>query len=332
MSEFQTDDDVLESSGVFEAAEVRYGVTVNISKAYDLEKEKEIYQLSFSLDGEEETIVLDNALSIVESESIFKFAHENVPEDHPERLYIAYGRIKRELKRRNDAEKEIEELRMEEKERLLRASLDTSYRESEELSGHRINVLWKDEIGLHGSYVLEFPALEKDYTADDRCNGSGQLETSMIAIGARPEIAKNIFKNFTKNLKKEISEVQDVDAYTLNQYREDVIEQRKLFERYNEGDVFWGQSDEAVNNVFYTEEASVNGVHLSIAYKSFVNQFVLGFPDIIDDPEAENRGIYESWIKLGRNSSTAKERFEYAKELAEKGKDVYEILKSVSPK
>ncbi|MBI4249989.1 hypothetical protein HY622_00145 [Candidatus Uhrbacteria bacterium] len=75
----------------------------------------------------------------------------------------------------------------------------------------------------------------------------------------------------------------------------------------------------------YHDRAVVNGVEIEVRWDDTNNDYLIHFPQIDIGDENRQRGIYDNVIRMNQDPNSAKEVFEFAKEVAERFSDVYEV-------
>jgi|GEM_PF-6976488 len=79
----------------------------------------------------------------------------------------------------------------------------------------------------------------------------------------------------------------------------------------------------------YREQTEVNGVKIEVRWDDTNNDYLIYFPQIDIGDENRERGIYDQVIRMGQDQKSVKEVFEFAKEVAERFGDVYEVYPRV---
>lgn len=203
-----------------------------------------LYQGNYP-DTDYEEINLPSSMSEEEAKEMFEHALDNIKkvEGEPQRLYIAYGAVKQELRRREAAANQTEALRTETAEATLRAGLDKSLRAETDVEGQRLVLSWRNDFGPHGSYVIEFPGL-KSYSLDHSHTSNGAfIEEPVVVVGARPDIAQRMFDRAIRLLT-----TKDGEKMPEKSVHRDIMELVEKYEKLNRDGRFWDQSEGPLND------------------------------------------------------------------------------------
>ena len=74
----------------------------------------------------------------------------------------------------------------------------------------------------------------------------------------------------------------------------------------------------------YREKANVNGIHISVGFDPFYGDYTIYFPQIEFGADED---VSDQVLRISENPDEARSFFEMAKNLADEGRDVYEIFK-----
>lgn len=79
----------------------------------------------------------------------------------------------------------------------------------------------------------------------------------------------------------------------------------------------------------YEADTVINGVEMKVHQDIFYGEYVIYFPQIDLNAEAQEKEVPDQVIRISEDPKTAEKAFEYASTLAEIGIDVYEIYKKM---
>lgn len=307
----------------FERKEQVHGVNIEISPGWE---EGSGYEILFSQgqhagrDFESETITL-NASSELARE-VFQYAVSNVPRDHPERLYIVYGKVKRHIEEKR---REAEAARAADKARKAteyKASLDTSFEENGTVEGIKFRIYWHNKPGEHGAYIVEFPDMEEGFQiTGDRLqdNGDGTY-TARLALGHRIEVIQKLSEYIKEHISYLKTKYKDMGQ---DDVQKDVLSVlQKIIKRYDREYLYSQTPGMQHPDVLAVRHTEVNRLKITVCF--------------YEVPFVDSAGLYIAIgeldpIKIPVQTDEAVKRvFDYAAERAKTSKDEDELCDAVS--
>jgi hypothetical protein len=300
--------DVLEEKAFESQRATVNGISVSLDEFIDHEGAGEKgYTVSFFDGNGGESVKL--FLPLKYAKDLFDLACKSVPAEHPQRLYIAYGIVKRAVEAKRNEADEAAKQQEATRRATLRTRLDTAYTESVETKAGPVEIRWMEEAGKDGCFVIIFPEDARD-----------RRRENVFPVTMRPDLAEKFFNRAVSALNGGMSS-REVMRH-LWEAQQQIS--RVRYENRDEPRVLWSQ-DEGVEfpDIFYRENAEVNGVKILVFWDDMSHEFRIMFGGLdVSSEEARERGIYDSVILIDEKTDHAKEVLAYAKEQAQKyGKD-----------